>query len=337
MANPSIVQSWKDASQPTASGILSLGDAYTSNVASGNLLIVAVTWVGTATISSVTDSLTQTWTLGVYKTETVGNTSGAIYFFKSTAAGADTVTVHWNTPGVGFPEMTIAEFAPGTFSWGSTDGSTSASGSSTAPASGSITTTNAVDVVIGMASGANAITAGTGGYTFHQTTQDQFGVEYMIQTTAGSQNATFTESPTGVWIAMIWALAATSAGGPTRLGTATLGSKNGITSRLSQILAPAALTLGAKSGLSQAKFAQLLAAVQLGAKAGVSVAKLSQDFAAILGAKAGISQATVLQFLRATLGARDGITAASLTGGSAPTGKLYTFTDGSGTHRIGLF
>ena len=88
----------------------SVAIAYPAAQTAGNLNMVAVMWGDTtATVSSVTDSKGNTYTLAVGPTTATGLTS-SIYYAKNIAAGSNTVTVKFNQAAA-IPTCNVLEYS----------------------------------------------------------------------------------------------------------------------------------------------------------------------------------------------------------------------------------
>jgi hypothetical protein len=201
---------------------------YTAGQAAGDLNVVVVGWNDTtAQISSVTDTVGNLYQLAVGPTLISGAGSQSIFLAKniaSAAAGTNTVKVNFNTAAV-FPDVRILEYS-GIDPNNPVDVTAGATGSSATTSSGSVTTTNATDVLLG----ANCVltsTVGPGsGFTMRLLTiPDGDIAEDSLVTTTGTYSATAPLSSQGWWIMQMVALrvAGTSpAPTPTPTGSVTL-------------------------------------------------------------------------------------------------------------------
>ena len=181
----------------------SVSVVFTAAQAAGDLNVVVVGWNdATATVTGVTDSRGNTYTLAVGPTVLSGVASQSIYYAKNiqaAAAGANTVTVAFSRA-ASFPDIRIAEYS-GADPNNPVDVTAAATGSSTTSNSGSATTTNATDLLFG----ANLVQTGTGGpgtgFTSRLLTQPDGDIaEDRIVTSTGSYSATASVSPSGQWI-----------------------------------------------------------------------------------------------------------------------------------------
>jgi hypothetical protein len=141
-----------------------------------------------------------------------GIASQTIYYAKniaSAAANANTVTVTFSGTGVPHPDLRILEYS-GIDPVSALDVAVGATGSSTSLNSGSATTTNANDLLVGGDVIAhNNGGAGTG-YTQRVISSHDDIVEDMTVTSTGSYSATVTQTPTGWWVMQMAAFRATS-------------------------------------------------------------------------------------------------------------------------------
>lgn len=192
------------STQGTGTSATTIAATFTANVAAGNLIAVAVAWLGTTQTASVADSLGNTYTAGTIVDG--GGRRHQAFYAKNISGGANTVTVTFSDA-VAYRDLIVHEIsgadttapldvsaqqwqaAPGT----ATDGATSGSATTTvggcyifgATFGNSIATVVAGDIVAGtnfttreqMLGGADAIAAES---------------EDRIQASAGSVAATFT-------------------------------------------------------------------------------------------------------------------------------------------------
>lgn len=176
--------------------------AYGSAQAAGDLNIVAVGWGdATSSVSSVTDSLGNTYSLAIGPTRGTG-LSQSIYYARNIKAGSNTVTVKF-TAAAAFPDIRILEYK-GVDTGAPLDVKAGAAGSGANGAivsSGAATTANANDLIFGAGTTSWALTAGSG-FTSRIKTGDSNIAEDMIVTATGSHAATATLSASGTqyWV-----------------------------------------------------------------------------------------------------------------------------------------
>ena len=177
--------------------------AFKNAQAAGDLNVVAVGWNdSTATVSTITDTSGNSYTRAVGPTVQSGAASQSIYYAKNilaTAAGANVITVIFLTRPRKTPTFAILEYK-GADPNNPVDVSAAGSGNSTLSSSGSVTTTNATDLLFG----ANLVqteTAGPGsGFTSRiLTSPDDDIAEDEMVTSIGSYSATAPLS-SGQWI-----------------------------------------------------------------------------------------------------------------------------------------
>ena len=177
---------------------------FTAAQTAGNLNVVVVGWNDTThTVSSVTDSSSNTYVRAVGPT-VGGGISQSIYYAKSiagAAANANTVTVTFSAAATA-PDIRILEYS-GLNTTAPLDVTAAASGSGTSVSSGSATTTSANELILG-ATTVSAATSGVGsGFTKRiQTVPDSDLVEDQIVTATGSYAATSTVTG-GTWVAQM--------------------------------------------------------------------------------------------------------------------------------------
>jgi hypothetical protein len=153
----------------------------------GNLNIVAVGWNDTtATVSSVTDTHGNAYTLAIGPTSGTG-VRQSIYYAKNIAAGNNTVTVTFSQAAV-FVDMRVLEYS-GLDKVNPLDVTAGASGSGTSPATASATTTTASELIFGAGMTKTHFTGpGTGFTSRIITVPDSDIAEDKIVSSTGSYN-----------------------------------------------------------------------------------------------------------------------------------------------------
>lgn len=169
------------------------------NETSGNTNVVAIGWGDiTHTVSSVTDSHSNTYTqIGT----TITNGTGlrqAFYYSKNITGGGNTVTVTFNGPAA-FPDAIVAEYS-GLDTTAPLDVFNSALGSGTAAASTPVQIASANELLVGIGATTNAFTAAGGGFT--NRVIDIYGnlLEDRNVNALGSYSATATNGSSSAWI-----------------------------------------------------------------------------------------------------------------------------------------
>ena len=146
-AAPMYVQS----AEAAASSASTLSQTFASNVSQGSLIVVGVRVGGTGRTVTVSDNLNGSYSLAV--TQTQGADHQAYIFYKeNAAAGATTVTV--TISGSGTLRFNIHEYA-GAAASGALDSTSSQTGTGSAPDSGAISTSQADELVFGLATNNN--------------------------------------------------------------------------------------------------------------------------------------------------------------------------------------
>jgi len=204
---------------------------YSKAQSAGDLNVVVVGWNDTtASVTSVTDTSGNSYTLATGPLTVPGNLTQSIYYAKNivaAAAGANTVTVKF-TASATYPDIRILEYS-GLDTNNPLDGGMGATGSSATSDSGALTTTNANDLLFG----ANIVltstsSAGTG-YTLRTITNpDGDLAEDKVVSSTGSYHATAPLTAVGSWIMQIVAFKAAGAApaptAPANLGAAVISS-----------------------------------------------------------------------------------------------------------------
>ncbi len=182
----------------------------------GNLNVVVVGWNdSTTTVSSVADTKGNIYAVAAPPVVQSGVATQAIYYAKniaSAAAGANTVTVTFNVA-ARFPDIRIAEYS-GIDTVNPLDVSVGAQGSTATSSSGSVTTTNANDLLIGANLVQSTSTAAGAGYTNRGITPDGDILEDRVVTATGSYSATAALDRVQQWIMQMVAFRAASGGTP---------------------------------------------------------------------------------------------------------------------------
>src|SRR6266853_2090950 len=186
---------------------------YTSAQSLGNLNIVVVGWNdSTVQLSSVADSVGNSYSVAVGPTVQTGSATQSIYYarnIRAAAPNANVVTVTFTSAAIS-PDIRIAEYR-GLDTVNPLDVVAAAQGNSASSNSGTVTTTNANDLLVG-ANLVQTITTGPGpGFTNRViTSPDGDILEDRVVTTIGSYSATAPVSPAGGWIMQMVAFRAAS-------------------------------------------------------------------------------------------------------------------------------
>ena len=177
---------------------------FTSAQTAGNLNVVVVGWNDTtATVSSVTNSKGNVYTLAVGPTVRSGQLSQAIYYAKNiqaAAANTNTVTVQFNVAAA-FPDIRILEFS-GIDAANPVDVTAAATGTTATSSSGAATTTNGNDLIFG----ANTVITSTSGpgpgfaSLIITSPNGDIAEERIVFSGVGSYSATAPLSRAGPWV-----------------------------------------------------------------------------------------------------------------------------------------
>ncbi len=226
---------------------------YTGAQTAGNLNVVIVSWNdSTATISSVTDSIGNTYAVAAAPVVQTGTASQAIYYAKNiaaAAAGANTVTVNFNVA-ARHPDIRIAEYS-GVDPLNPLDASVGAQGNTATSDSGPVATTNANDLLIG-ANVVQSTSTGPGtGYTSRGITVDGDILEDQVVSATGSYSATATLDKVQLWIMQMAAFRAAVSGGTPVPNIASLSPTTGPAGTSVTITGS---NFGASQGTSTVKF-----------------------------------------------------------------------------------
>jgi chitodextrinase len=216
-----VQNAWTNPSSPVSTATATFAGAETA----GDLNLVFVGWSdSTSTVSSITDSKGNVYTLAVGPTRSSGNASQSIYYAKNivaAAANANTVTVTFSTA-VAYPDVRIVEYS-GVSTTTPLDVVSGAAGSGTALDSGAMTTTVANDLLVLGNYIEHSTTSEGGGFTERLYDTDSQVVADAIEGTTGTYHATATQDPSGWWILSAVALQPANTGGDTQPPTTPSG------------------------------------------------------------------------------------------------------------------
>jgi hypothetical protein len=177
-----------------------LAVAYPAAQLAGHLNVVVIGWGdNTSTITSVTDSQNNTYSLAIGPTSTTG-LSQAIYYAKNVAGGSNTVTVKFSKAAA-YPDVRILDYS-GADTVAPLDKAAGATGSGTAANSGSVTTTASNELIFGAGTTETIFTAPGSGFVSRMV--NIFGniAEDRNVTASGSYNATATTNSSR-WIMQV--------------------------------------------------------------------------------------------------------------------------------------
>ena len=213
-------------STTTTSAISSIATTFTSAQLGGDLNIVAVNWQQGVSVSGITDSSGNTYHLGIGPTNDGGApASQSIYYaanITAASAGANTVTVTFNGSSASGGSLRTVEYSGITqVSPLDVAGAAVCSATSNVCGSGSITTANAADLLVGF-SEVNATGAGPGFTERLDTVTYNLIVEDATVTAPGTYSASVYVSPDGQYVTQIAAFKIAS-GGDTTPPTAPTG------------------------------------------------------------------------------------------------------------------
>jgi chitodextrinase len=176
---------------------------FTNAQSGGDLNVVAIGWNdSTATVSTVTDTKGNVYTIAVGPTTISGVESQSIYYARNIAAavaGANTVTVTFSTAAK-YPDIRILEYS-GADQVNPVDVTAAGSGNSATSSSGVGTTTNPLDLIFG-ANLVQSLTAGPGsGFTSRLLTSPDGDIaEDMMVTSAGNYSTVAPLDTASQWV-----------------------------------------------------------------------------------------------------------------------------------------
>jgi len=188
---------------------------FTAAQAAGDLNVVVVGWDDTtAVVSSVVDTKGNPYALAVGPTIVSGSMSQSIYYARNiaaAAAGANIVTVTFSVA-ARYPDIRVLEYS-GADPISPVDVTAAGTGNSATSATGSVTTTNPTDLLVG-ANYVMTLTTGPGsGFTQRLLTSPDGDIaEDRMVTATGSYSASAPLSPSGTWIMQMVAFRTSSGG-----------------------------------------------------------------------------------------------------------------------------
>src|SRR6266849_2067206 len=190
----------------------SVSVTYAAAQVAGDTNVVAIGWSdSTSSVTSVTDTKSNGYTAVMVPTRQTGVHSQVIYVAKNVAvaaAGANIVTVTFGAA-VAYPDVRILSYR-GLDTASPVEAAVGATGTGTALNSGSVTTTNANDLLFGASYVSTRGTAAGAGFTSRVITSPDGDIaEDKIVAAAGTYNATATMT-SGNWVMQLVALKATS-------------------------------------------------------------------------------------------------------------------------------
>jgi fibronectin type 3 domain-containing protein len=194
----------------------SVSVAFNSAQNAGDLNVVAIGWSNsTSTISSVTDSIGNTYTLGAPITSISRSASQAIYYaanISAAAAGTNTVKVTFSSSAPD-PDVRILEYAGAALS-SPLDVTSSGTGTNATSATPAVSTTNAYDLLFAANYVATLTTGAGSGFTSRVITSPDGDIaeDEMVGVT-GSYSGTAPLSSSGWWIMQMVAFKAASSSG----------------------------------------------------------------------------------------------------------------------------
>ena len=188
-----------------------MGVTYTAAQTAGDLNVVMVGWADTvATVTSVTDSVGNTYQLAVGPTKFATTLTQSIYYAKNigaAAANGNVVTVKFSGAAL-YPDIRILEYN-GIDLISPVDGTSALTGTATTSSSGSLATTNANDLLVAGNDVADHTTGAGTGYTLRWSSNPDGNIaEDRVVTTAGAYSATAPVSSTNGWVMQLVAFRA---------------------------------------------------------------------------------------------------------------------------------
>jgi glucose/arabinose dehydrogenase/PKD repeat protein len=300
--------------------------AFSSANTAGNLIVVYAIWSNTGSVA-VSDSRGNTYATAAARTTWGGTSSSQVFYARNIAAGTNTVIVTHATAVNSFSAIYIHEYS-GIDKVAPVDVTGSAIGTGGAMNSGSVTTTNAEDLLFAAGASSAKITAGATGYT---TRSSAFGNRTQDRrvTATGSYNATGTQSG-NAWVMQLVAFKAdpgTGTGDATPPTVSVTAPAAGAT-----VSATTTVTANAADNVGVAGVQFLLDGTNLGAEDTTAPYSIAWDTTAATNGSHSLSARARDAAGNATTSAAVTVTVANGTGGG-PSGLAagYAFDEGAGT------
>jgi hypothetical protein len=184
----------------------------------GNCLVLGVQFKSNGTVSTITDDKGNAWVNGPTVTNASFGRTMSLYYAPNVAAGTKKIEVHFSNGS--YPHAVISEF----YNVATSNPLDGSAGSSTSRTAGTITTTQAGDLIYewgaalsstntngGAFNGTN-IGAGTNFTLLSADLQVGSGDQYFVQPTAGAVTPTFSASGNATWGSLAVALKSAQAG-----------------------------------------------------------------------------------------------------------------------------
>jgi IPT/TIG domain/Fibronectin type III domain len=315
---------------------------YTAAQAAGDLNVVVVSSRDTtSTVSSVTDTSNNTYALAVGPTVASGYGQASTYYaknIKAAGAGANTVTVTYASEATN-PDIRIVEYS-GADPNNPVDVTAASTGTGSTSSSGSVTTTNATDLLFG-ANRVQTLTTGPGsGFTQRLLTSPNGDIaEDRMVTATGSYSATAPMSSAGIWIMQMVAFRTPVSGGATPTvtsvspNTGTTAGGTAVTITGTNFVSGATVTFGTAAAPSVVvtNSTTITALTPAGSAGAVTVTvTVSGQSGSLASGFTYVATPTVTSVSPNT-GSTGGGTAVTITGTNFVSGATVTFGTGAAT------
>lgn len=199
-----------DNSPIPANSPSTVGVAFANAQTAGNTNVVVVGWGASSGVVSVTDSQGNTYAEAVgTNTVNIGTASQVsqnIWYAPNIKAGANTVTVTFNTNSVTFPDVFVLEYS-GLSATSVLDVVSGAVGSGSPANSGSATPNNAGDLLVAGGTTTGAFNSSGGSFTVRQRTTDG---NVVGDQAAGAGANSVSDGVSGGWVLQMAAFATTA-------------------------------------------------------------------------------------------------------------------------------
>lgn len=181
-----------------SSYVSTLSSTFSSNVTSGDLIVVATGWDNSVSSGTMSDSQGNTYSTAVGPTINASqHYTEQIYYAVAKSTGGDAVTLTLSTQTVAYVSVLAHEYS-GANALDVTSANQGSSGSTIN--SGSAVTHYANELIFGQAEDYGGSATPTGGFSQRENTTSETTADKVVNTT-GSYSATFTNSNSANWIA----------------------------------------------------------------------------------------------------------------------------------------
>jgi glucose/arabinose dehydrogenase/PKD repeat protein len=318
-ATPTFVQVRAKEVRSGTTNSLAFNNANTA----GNLIVVYAIWSNTGS-ATVSDSRGNAYANAAARTTWGGTWSSQVFYARNVAAGANTVTATHATAVNSFSVIYIHEYS-GIDKVSPVDVTRSAMGTGSAMNSGSVTTTNAADLLFAAGASSASTTAGGTGYTTRSTAFGNRTQDRNV-TATGSYNATATHNGSA-WVMQLVAFRADNGTGDTTAPTVSVTAP----AAGATVSATTTVTASAADNVGVAGVQFLLDGANLGAEDPTAPYSVPWDTTGATNGSHSLTARARDAAGNSATSAAVTVTVANGTGGPSGLAAGYAFDEGAGT------